>query len=168
MEMGDNPFADMAGMVLDSIQFEWGLALLIVGAALLLYSGGAGEEKRYIAKTNEKLQKTQLGYAHVFQRAGHVSLKAYGDTYPPIELSNDREVILGRSSKVDIHLDDRFVSGRHVSLRKNTNDEIVVQDLGSTNGTYIESIKLTPYTEYILKRGDKLIIGSEDVVYTIV
>jgi len=85
----------------------------------------------------------------------------------PVLTVNQKEMIVGRSRSAHLHLDDLQVSGKHLSLSLNGNEEIVVKDLGSTNGTYIEGRKLTPHTPYILKRGERLVIGSEDVIYTL-
>ena len=44
-------------------------------------------------------------------------------------------------------------------------DGVIVEDLDSTNGTYIEGQKLVPRVPTVLKIGERLIVGSEDVVY---
>jgi S1-C subfamily serine protease len=85
----------------------------------------------------------------------------------PVLTVNQKEMIVGRSRSAHLHLDDLQVSGKHLSLSLDTNGEVVVKDLASTNGTYIEGKKLTPHTPYILKRGERLVIGSEDVIYTL-
>jgi pSer/pThr/pTyr-binding forkhead associated (FHA) protein len=60
------------------------------------------------------------------------------------------------------------VSGRHLAIRIDGKNRVLVKDLGSTNGTYIDGRKLLAGREYILMPGEKLIVGSEDVVYRIV
>lgn len=38
LELADNPFRDLADMALQSVQLQWGWALLIVGSVLLIVS----------------------------------------------------------------------------------------------------------------------------------
>jgi len=38
LELPNNPFAELSDMAIDSIQIQWGWALLVVGAALLIAS----------------------------------------------------------------------------------------------------------------------------------
>lgn len=45
--------------------------------------------------------------------------------------------IIGRSSKSDIKLTDSHVSGQHLALKVSENGSVLVKDLGSTNGTYL-------------------------------
>ena len=77
------------------------------------------------------------------------------------------ESTVGRSRSVSLHLDDAQVSGKHLTLFLNEQGSVMVKDLGSTNGTYIEGRKLKPNQAYILNRGERLVIGSEDVIYTL-
>ncbi len=95
-----------------------------------------------------------------------VQLTPMGSNLPVFNV-NQNESIVGRSRSATLHLENPQVSGKHVSLSLNVSNEIVVKDLGSSNGTYIESRKLIAHTPYILKRGERLVIGSEDVVYTL-
>jgi hypothetical protein len=66
-------------------------------------------------------------------------------------------VLAGRSSDVDIHLDDTFVSSKH-ALFQATNDGLVVEDLHSTNGTQVNgSDVLDPR---LLQVGDRVEVGD--------
>lgn len=64
-------------------------------------------------------------------------------------------ITIGRDSKSDIQLDDASVSRRHASLTR-INNQFFVEDLGSTNGTYLNKKKVTMH---ILKNGDKIVVG---------
>ena len=46
---------------------------------------------------------------------------------------------VGKGPDIDLALDDRYVSGRHATVRM-ARDGVVVQDLGSKNGTYIDGV----------------------------
>ena len=76
-------------------------------------------------------------------------------------------MIVGRSSKADVVVDNAYVSGRHFSVEAGEQGEVIVTDLSSTNGTYIDARKLDPNVPYRLHPGQRLIVGSEDVVYTL-
>lgn len=75
-------------------------------------------------------------------------------------------ITIGRSSSADIQLSNNQVSGKHLALQIQ-HGITCVTDLKSTNGTYIDGRKLTPGAKEPLKTGQKLIIGSEDVVYVV-
>lgn len=51
------------------------------------------------------------------------------------------------------------VSRRHAMLRRE-DDRLVVNDLGSTNGTHLNGSLLLPHEDYPLAHGDKLILGT--------
>lgn len=63
--------------------------------------------------------------------------------------------LLGRSSKADISVDDPGVSREHLKI-KVVGEKAIVEDLGSTNGTYVNSNKIT---EHALDGGDKIQIS---------
>jgi hypothetical protein len=63
---------------------------------------------------------------------------------------------IGRSSDSDILLDDITVSRQHAIIEKH-NNEFIMRDLGSLNGSYINGEIIT---ESKLKNGDKLQIGK--------
>ncbi|ACY14909.1 GGDEF domain-containing protein [Haliangium ochraceum] len=68
----------------------------------------------------------------------------------------DREsMIIGRASSADIRLEQEAVSRNHCRLF-NTGDSVLVRDLGSTNGTYINDRVVE---EHGLQDGDLLKIG---------
>ncbi len=63
---------------------------------------------------------------------------------------------IGRSSDSDILLDDITVSRQHAIIEKH-NEEFIMRDLGSLNGSYINGKIIT---ESKLNNGDKLQIGK--------
>jgi len=68
----------------------------------------------------------------------------------------DRQaIIIGRSSKADIQIDQESVSRNHCKLI-NTGKTIMLRDLGSTNGTYVNDELID---EYVLRDGDLIKIG---------
>ncbi|HTX62967.1 MAG TPA: FHA domain-containing protein, partial [Acidimicrobiales bacterium] len=64
---------------------------------------------------------------------------------------------IGRSPTAGLVLDDAYVSSRHASVEYD-HDGLVLSDLGSTNGTYVNEKPIDHPTR--LKRGDVVQIGS--------
>ncbi len=64
-------------------------------------------------------------------------------------------LVLGRSSKCDIQIDQESVSRAHSKI-VNTGKSIRIRDLGSTNGTYVND---EPIEEHVLADGDLIKIG---------
>ena len=54
----------------------------------------------------------------------------------------DKPILLGRGTDAAIRLDDDYVSTRHARFATN-GEQWFVEDLGSTNGTYIGSQRIT-------------------------
>jgi hypothetical protein len=57
-----------------------------------------------------------------------------------------QQITLGRAHDSTIVLDDDFASSRHARIFPDSSGQWVVEDLGSTNGTYLDRTKLTSPT----------------------
>jgi hypothetical protein len=66
-------------------------------------------------------------------------------------------VVLGRSPEADIALEDPYASEFHLRLN-NRDGKLVLTDLGSTNGTYVNGRRVT--TPVDLNRGDAVQVGK--------
>lgn len=75
----------------------------------------------------------------------------------------DRTVVVGRGSTADVILDDTTVSRRHAVLTW-ANDECMVEDLQTQNGTFVNGKRLK--APVMLKDGDELRLGRVLVKYT--
>ena len=82
-----------------------------------------------------------------------ISGKYQGGEFP---LPPHKEVVVGRSSELDMVLVEDMVSRRHAKLTV-TNDQIFIQDLGSTNGTFVNGEKVK---RSALQEGDRILIGT--------
>jgi pSer/pThr/pTyr-binding forkhead associated (FHA) protein len=71
------------------------------------------------------------------------------------------EVILGRDAKSDVVINDAEVSRRHARLIRNGEDYFY-EDLGSTNGSFIQGARLSTMT--LLKPGMTINIGETVVL----
>ena len=66
-------------------------------------------------------------------------------------------ILIGRGADAAIRLDDDYVSTRHARIAS-SGDQWFVEDLGSTNGTYIGSARITQPTTLAL--GTQVRIGK--------
>lgn len=79
----------------------------------------------------------------------------------PREIELDQFPIeLGRGGSVGLRVDDRWLSRRHCELSE-LDGTIIVRDLGSRHGTYING---RPITESRLMPGDELCVGLSHFV----
>ena len=70
---------------------------------------------------------------------------------------DDAPLLIGRGSDAQIRLDDDYVSTRHARIAA-SDDQWFVEDLGSTNGTYIGTQRLAQPTT--LHLGSQVRIGK--------
>jgi len=68
------------------------------------------------------------------------------DIYPEVDLTEDLAL-------------DHGVSREHASIFRR-NEIVVVEDLGSTNGTLLNGDRLAPFLPQLLKDGDQLQLGK--------
>ncbi len=67
------------------------------------------------------------------------------------------EVVLGRDEGADMILTDSLVSRRHAKISMSSDRTIVVQDLRSTNGTFVNG---APIDRALLRVGESLVVGG--------
>ena len=70
---------------------------------------------------------------------------------------DEAPLLIGRGSDAAIRLDDDYVSTRHARIGS-SGDQWFVEDLGSTNGTYLGSSRLTQPTA--IQLGSQIRIGK--------
>lgn len=100
------------------------------------------------AKTLDNMQSDRPRYALRF-----ISGKYQGGEFP---LRMNREIIIGRSSDLDMVLVEDMVSRKHAKI-STTDGEVYIQDLGSTNGTFVNGEKVTRSR---LQEGDRILVGT--------
>ena len=66
---------------------------------------------------------------------------------------------VGRTARADFILDAALVSRLHCRLTADPSDQLVVEDLGSTNGTIVNGKKVE---RVVLRPGDTLTVGRVD------
>jgi hypothetical protein len=87
--------------------------------------------------------------------------RAPGHT-PGMEYDIGEGAVMGRGERAEIRLDDPFASSRHAKLTRQ-GGIVVLEDLGSTNGTYLnEEILAGPQP---LHAGDRVRIGDSEFTF---
>ncbi len=71
------------------------------------------------------------------------------------------EVVLGRSAEASFQIEDDGISRKHCKVHLGSNGHFQVVDLGSTNGTFLNGIRVSVAT---LQDGDKIQIGQNTVL----
>ena len=82
-----------------------------------------------------------------------ISGKYQGGEFP---LKADKQIVIGRSSELDMVLVEDMVSRKHAKIMISAG-AITIEDLGSTNGTFVNGEKVK---QARLKEGDRILIGT--------
>jgi pSer/pThr/pTyr-binding forkhead associated (FHA) protein len=82
-----------------------------------------------------------------------ISGKYQGGEFPIVP---DKQIVVGRSSDLDMVLVEDMVSRKHARIAMQQ-DQIWIEDLGSTNGTFVNGEKIKRAR---LKEGDRVLIGT--------
>lgn len=91
------------------------------------------------------------------RREGQKVLFVRSESQQGLDLEISDVTVLGRSSETDVVLDDPYASEFHMRLVAQDNG-IMLHDLGSTNGTYVNGRRVTAPTQ--LRRGDTIQVGK--------
>lgn len=89
-----------------------------------------------------------------------IIIKFNNDVIDHIDLKQG-DMKIGRKPGCDILIDNLAISGEHANIFT-VGDDSFIQDLGSTNGTFINNKKIT---KHHLKNGDAVVIGKHTLVY---
>ena len=90
------------------------------------------------------------------------ALQIVGGSLAGRELTVDDELVLGRTEPgLGALGEDSQLSRRHARLRRGPGGELVVEDLGSTNGTWVNGERVT--APRVLVAGDRLTLGGTTI-----
>jgi pSer/pThr/pTyr-binding forkhead associated (FHA) protein len=89
-----------------------------------------------------------------------IKLNYQGKSLAVYETEND-QIRVGRNSANDIHIDNLAVSGSHAVIKRVMNNYFI-EDLNSTNGTFVNEKKITKYE---ILDGDEVIIGKHSLTF---
>jgi pSer/pThr/pTyr-binding forkhead associated (FHA) protein len=93
---------------------------------------------------------TRPGRSYVLR---FISGKYQGGEFPIVP---DKQIVVGRSSDLDMVLVEDMVSRKHARIAMQQ-EQIWIEDLGSTNGTFVNGEKIKRAR---LKEGDRVLIGT--------
>jgi two-component system cell cycle response regulator len=74
---------------------------------------------------------------------------------------DEGEQIIGRSANAAIQLLDDGISRKHCKIRRNAIGDVIIEDLGSTNGTFANGDRIAAHQ---LADGDKIQVGSTTIL----
>ena len=83
-----------------------------------------------------------------------ISGKYQGGEFP---LKAEKQIVIGRSSELDMVLVEDMVSRKHARIVVNGTGQISIEDLGSTNGTLLDG---APIDRERIEGGDELTFGQ--------
>ena len=82
-----------------------------------------------------------------------------GDLTTPASITFDApRIVIGRGEGSEVRLPDPSVSHRHASIRQRGTDYVVV-DEGSTNGTFVGGVRLSPQAPRVVRHGELVRVG---------
>lgn len=86
-----------------------------------------------------------------------ILIKEKGKTQVEYTLETEK-VVIGRVNSADIELGSKFISGKHCQLRID-GDKVTLEDMGSTNGTFVNNKKISKPTN--ITPGDVIQLGRD-------
>jgi FHA domain-containing protein len=105
-----------------------------------------------------------LGVADVAHRAPRLVVERAPGHDAGMIYDLEGDIVLGRGDRAAIRLEDPFASSRHARIYEQGN-VIVIEDLGSTNGTYLNEELLQ--TQRPLHPGDRVRIGDSEFAFEV-
>ncbi len=122
---------------------------------------------RFSESHEMKVGTVHVDASHVRGAIAPATSSAAAAHYPLIEIGTSRYLltgavtVIGRGSECDISVEDSGVSRRHLELRV-TPAGVIATDLGSTNGTFVESHRISAAT---LVDGNTLTLGRTHIMF---
>ncbi|CAI8504357.1 unnamed protein product [Hanseniaspora opuntiae] len=66
-------------------------------------------------------------------------------------------------SETNGYFESRILSRTHAKLSLDENSNVLITDLNSSNGTFLNDVKLKPLKDYVIKKGDIITLGTDIV-----
>lgn len=117
--------------------------------------------KRSLYSTTTELSRETFVEEITVKTRACLEIIGFGEEHKVIELGEE-EVIIGRTPECGICLSIENVSRRHARVIFR-NEEYFVEDLGSTNGTHVNGIKIV---KCVLRNSDQINIGGVKILFT--
>lgn len=77
-------------------------------------------------------------------------------------------LVVGSSPQSQIYLASTYVSGYHAEIVLMDNGDILLSDIDSTNGTFLNGQRLTPKVEVSIRRGDNVVFADTPLNWSLV
>lgn len=136
---------------MDILRFILNLAVIAIVYFIIIYALKIMyTDTKSAGKKKNKVKKATCGL-EIIQAGENVNLKN-GGILPIAD-----NLTMGRKSDNTVILDDRYVSSHHIKVYKR-NNEYVIEDLESTNGTQVNDVKIK--NTVVLKSGDIIKVGT--------
>jgi len=85
-----------------------------------------------------------------------------------LSFANKKRNSVGRTKENDLDIDDVSVSKSHASLAVNVEGQLIVADTGSTNGTFVNNVRV-PYGKALqIGESDRVKFGTVEVMFELV
>jgi len=82
-----------------------------------------------------------------------------GDLPTPAAITFDApRIVIGRGDGCEVRLPDPSISHRHASIRQRGTDYVII-DEGSTNGTFVGPVRLSPQAPRMIRSGELIRVG---------
>jgi FHA domain len=131
-----------------------------------LRAGSASIERQHLpaADATGMFTASTLGSVNLAHRAPRLVVERAPGHEVGMIYDLDGDLVLGRGERAEIRLEDPFASSRHARIYEQGNT-VVVEDLQSTNGTYLnEELLETPRP---LHPGDRVRIGDSEFAFEV-
>jgi hypothetical protein len=147
------------------------------GAFLCAYCGVLLEATARVRPITNKLRtdsdgtgsQSLLRTAHEGELGIHSVAIYMPDTEKPVIVPLTGELVIGRTSPTDSELprldlsayraQERGVSRRHIILKR-TPEGVMMEDLGSSNGTWLNGTLVLPFSPKLIQSGDQIRLGQ--------
>lgn len=119
------------------------------------------ESESGASTTRHGTRLEQLEFARIARGTMHPYLLIVAGPQAGRTIRVEDGLVIGRSSACGLHLDEQGVSRKHARLERMSDGNVVVIDLGSTNGTLVNGAFCKRRT---LQDGDVIVVGDASVL----
>ena len=90
--------------------------------------------------------------------------------FKKIAFSNDQKyvVVIGTGDQATLKLNNKLISSNHAQLVYDTKNQLHLQDLNSTNGTFLNGAKISPSKTYLVNSKDTIQLAAANGVLIVV
>jgi FHA domain len=135
-----------------------------LGTGPTVSAQGAQDPRLIPADATGLHSASSLGSVDIAHSAPRLVVERAPGHDPGMIYDLDGELVLGRGDQAEIRLEDPFASARHALVYERGN-VVVIEDLDSTNGTYLnEELLQTPRP---LHPGDRVRIGDSEFAFEV-